>query len=107
MQHYAIWYGDTKALAKALRRSERSVEDWLAGRTKVPWWVPEIMRMQQAEHAAMIYQMTSRRMGARLGVVAGGTVIDAGSRFLAPLFPDAAPDTPRAVFDEAVKTAQS
>lgn len=82
MQHYAIWYGSTAELAKALKRSERSVRDWLSGAAKVPWWVPEIMRLQKMEHDAMVYQMTGRKVAARLGVAtAEGAVIDAGARF--------------------------
>ena len=82
MAHYAMWYGDTATLARALRRSERSVNDWLTGRARVPWWVPEVMRLQQMEHNAMVYQMTGRRVAARLGLVDADTVIDAGARFL-------------------------
>lgn len=81
MRHYALWYGDTASLAKALMRSERSVKDWLSGAAKVPWWVPEIMRLQKLEHDAMVYQMTGRQVAARLGVVSESTVVDAGSRF--------------------------
>ena len=81
MQHYAMWYGDTATLARSLRRDERTVKDWLAGRARVPWWVPEIMRMQQAEHAAMVYRMTGRQVAVRLGVVDGPTIVDAGQRF--------------------------
>ena len=84
MAHYAMWYGDIKSLAKALKRSERSVKDWLACRAKVPWWVPEIMRLQQMEHNNMVYQMTGRQVAARLGEVVGGQVIDAGARFKRP-----------------------
>lgn len=81
MQHYALWYGGVPALAKALKRSERSVRDWLSGAAKVPWWVPEIMRLQKMEHDSMIYQMTGRQVAARLGVVNDSTVVDAGARF--------------------------
>lgn len=81
MAHYALWYGDTPTLAKALKRSERSVKDWLSGTAKVPWWVPEIMRLQKMEHDAMVYQMTGRQVSARLGVVSESTVVDAGARF--------------------------
>lgn len=81
MAHYALWYGSTAELAKALRRSERSVTDWLSGRSKVPWWVPEIMRLQQLEHANMVRQMTGRQTLARLGIVQAGQVVDAGQRF--------------------------
>jgi hypothetical protein len=81
MAHYALWYGDTPTLAKALKRSERSVTDWLSGASKVPWWVPEIMRLQKMEHDVMIYQMTGRQVSARLGIVSDSTVVDAGARF--------------------------
>lgn len=81
MQHYALWYGDVPALAKALKRSERSVRDWLSGAAKVPWWIPEIMRLQKLEHDLMVYQMTGRQVAARLGVVSDSTVVDAGARF--------------------------
>lgn len=81
MAHYAMWYGSTANLAKALRRSERSVHDWLTGRAKIPFWVPELMRLQKMEHDAMVYQMTGRQVTARLGVVSNGQVIDAGARF--------------------------
>ena len=106
MQHYAIWYGDTPTLAKALRRDERTVRDWLSARARVPWWVPEIMRLQKMEHDAMVRQMTGRQVASRLGVVKGGTVIDAGARFLPPQFPEYVAATPRTALDAAVKKAQ-
>lgn len=110
MAHYAIWYGDShgtyKNLAKALKRSERTVKDWMTGAARVPWWVPEIMRLQQMEHANMVYQMTGRRVAARLGLVEGSTIIDAGVRFLPPEFPPLVLATPRTAFDAAVKKAQ-
>lgn len=81
MRHYAMWYGSEKALAKALRRSERSVRDWLTGAARVPWWVPEVMRLQQMEHATMVYQITGRQLATRFGVVTSGAVVDAGARF--------------------------
>jgi hypothetical protein len=90
MAHYALWYGDTPTLAKALKRSERSVTDWLSGASKVPWWVPEIMRLQKMEHDSMVYQMTGRQVAIRLGVAGStGEIVDAGSRFrpLPPLLP--------------------
>jgi hypothetical protein len=41
--YYAM--GRTHAeLARMLRRDERTIRDWLSGRAKVPWWVPEIMQ---------------------------------------------------------------
>lgn len=82
MAHYALWYGSTAELAKSLKRSERTVRDWLSGAARVPWWVPEIMRLQQMEHADMVRQITGRTMRARWGMVApAGQLIDAGIRF--------------------------
>jgi hypothetical protein len=61
-------------LARRLRRDERTVRDWLNARTRVPWWVPELLRLQHMEN-----DLRSRRMGMgalapRLGLVSG-TVI--------------------------------
>lgn len=41
--------GDLAAVARMLRRDERTVRDWLSGRARVPWWVPEIMRLRRFE----------------------------------------------------------
>jgi hypothetical protein len=105
MAHYAMWYGSTAELAKALRRSERSVNDWLSGRAKVPWWVPEIMRLQQLEHNHMAYQITGRQQLARLGIVQSGQVVDAGQRFSRPV--DLAPPIENAGTGPALLTSSS
>ncbi|MCE3602374.1 hypothetical protein LXA47_01940 [Massilia sp. P8910] len=81
MRHYALCYGSTAELARALRRSERSVKDWLSGDARVPWWVPEILRLKKLEHDNMVRQMTGRIPLARLGIVQAGTIVDAGMRF--------------------------
>lgn len=103
MAHYALWYGDVPTLAKALKRSERSVRDWLSGAAKVPWWVPEIMRLQQMEHNHTAYQITGRQVAARLGVAAGGNVVDAGMRFR----PEPALPTTGATFPDADQDADA
>ncbi|SFD39769.1 hypothetical protein SAMN05216204_1247 [Massilia yuzhufengensis] len=36
-------------LARRLRRDERTVRDWLWCRSRVPWWVPELLRLQHLE----------------------------------------------------------
>lgn len=36
-------------LARSLRRDERTVRDWLSGCSRVPWWVPEILRLRRLE----------------------------------------------------------
>ncbi|MGK5052325.1 hypothetical protein [Janthinobacterium sp. RB2P8] len=52
-------------LARTLRRDERTVRDWLSGKTRVPWWVPEYMRQRQ---------MNMTALGPRLGVVRGAVI---------------------------------
>jgi hypothetical protein len=63
MQYPTIRYGNPaefeyhargiplKVVAKMLRRSERSVRDWLSGNQKMPWWVPEVLRLRNIEWA--------------------------------------------------------
>jgi hypothetical protein len=46
-----------KELAKRLRRSEKSVTAWLNGDRKVPYWVPELLRLQRMEHMERMRQM--------------------------------------------------
>lgn len=55
-------------LARMLRRDERTVRDWLSGKQRVPWWVPEYMRLRRMESVERSRQM---RMNAdpRLGIV--------------------------------------
>lgn len=58
-----------KALAKRLRRSERSVKDWLSGEKKVPWWVPEIIRLENLEYEETLRQMNIPVVRKKLGLV--------------------------------------
>lgn len=106
MQHYAISYGTVAELAKSLRRSERSVRDWLSGRAKVPWWVPEILRLRALEHAHIVHQITGQQLAARLGIATpAGDVVDAGARFRqAP--EQIEPMTPARALAEAMKKAR-
>ena len=46
-----------KDLAKSLRRSERSVKDWLDGKKRIPYWVPELVRLRAIERAGQMQQM--------------------------------------------------
>jgi len=71
--YYAM--GRTHAeLARALRRDERTIRDWLSGRAKVPWWVPEIMRLKRIEadlrHRQMFWSVPDKKSVHTLGVVA-------------------------------------
>lgn len=61
-------------LAKRLRRSERSVKDWLEGRAKVPWWVPEILRLQEYESWMTLRQMGVSKTAKRLGLVSADVI---------------------------------
>jgi len=58
-------------LARSLRRDERTVRDWLSGRTKVPWWVPEILRLRRMELDLRMRQMGMGALAPTLGVVSG------------------------------------
>jgi hypothetical protein len=72
-------------LARRLRRDERTVRDWLTGRTRVPWWVPEIMRLKRLEadlrHRQMFWCVPHKKPITRLGVVnEAGAVVDPAPR---------------------------
>jgi len=68
MKHYAQGI-PLKQLAFKLRRSERAVSDWLNGVKKVPFWVPELLRLQAMEQDHIIYQMGIQPIRKKLGVV--------------------------------------
>jgi hypothetical protein len=36
-------------IAKRLKRDKRTVQRWLNGKQKMPWWIPEILRLQRLE----------------------------------------------------------
>jgi hypothetical protein len=61
-------------LARRLRRDERTVRDWLSGRQRVPWWVPEILRLKRMEAELRHRQMNMGELPARLGIVSGDVI---------------------------------
>ncbi|HBF50460.1 MAG TPA: hypothetical protein DDX04_08955 [Massilia sp.] len=61
-------------LARRLRRDERTVRDWLSGRTRVPWWVPELMRLKHMEADLRHRQMGFGALAPRLGVVSADVI---------------------------------
>lgn len=63
-----------KDLARRLRRSERSVRDWLNQRKRVPWWVPEVLRLQHMEMQQQLYRMGITQVRNRLGMVNGEVI---------------------------------
>jgi predicted transcriptional regulator len=46
-----------KDVAKHLKRSERTVRDWLNGEKKIPFWVPELLRLQHKERIDRLREM--------------------------------------------------
>jgi len=50
-------HGTIKDIARRLRRDERTVRDWASGKKRVPWWVPEIMRLKRMESYQQLRQM--------------------------------------------------
>lgn len=67
--YYVMCHGDDiPAVARMLRRDERTIRDWLKGRQRVPFWVPELLRLKHMETAAYMRQISYKRAPA-LGVV--------------------------------------
>jgi len=80
MEYYA--QGRTiKELAKHLKRSERTVKDWMEGKKKIPFWVPELLRLQHKEHIEMLRQMNLKPLRLKLGIVGhNATIIEFPNR---------------------------
>ena len=55
-------------IAKRLRRSERTVRNYLDYSEKMPWWVPEILRLSAMEAERRAYQMNMRPVMVRMGI---------------------------------------
>lgn len=74
LAYYAM-FQPLPELARRLRRDERTVRDWISGRTRVPWWVPEILRLKRMEaelrHRQMFWAMPDKKPLTKLGVVTG------------------------------------
>jgi hypothetical protein len=74
MAYYAMGYPSVKALAKSLRRDERTVKDWLAAKQRVPWWVPEILRLKRMEAELRQQQMGMGRLAPLLGIASADVI---------------------------------
>lgn len=61
-------------LARRLRRDERTVRDWLNARTRVPWWVPEILRLQRVEADLRHRQMGFGALAPTLGIISADVI---------------------------------
>ena len=58
-----------KEIAKRLRRSERCILNWQRGTHKIPFWVPELLRLWNKEHCERMRQMGMFAPRPRLGQV--------------------------------------
>ncbi|EOA05769.1 hypothetical protein HFRIS_004903 [Herbaspirillum frisingense GSF30] len=104
-----VFYADgrpPKTLARMLRRSERSVKDWLDGKSKIPWWVPELMRLRQMEARDRHRQMFLADLPRRLAVVSGDviqfpTLKDSKNENQAPIIHRPGPDPDGMLVNEA------
>lgn len=61
-------------IARRLRRSERQIRNYLAEREKLPWWIPEIMRLQRMEYELRMQQMNIQPVRAKFGIVSGSVI---------------------------------
>ena len=63
-----------KILAKKLKRSEKSVTAWINGYRKIPFWVPELMRLWHMERDITMRQMGMGDLKRQLGLVSGNII---------------------------------
>jgi hypothetical protein len=73
LAYYAMGRSEAD-LARMLRRDERTVRDWLTGRRKVPFWVPELLRLRAWEAAERHRQMGFEPLRRSLGLVSGDVI---------------------------------
>lgn len=71
-------------LARRLRRDEKTVKHWLNGKAKVPWWVPEILRLKRMEAELRHKQMGMGTLAPALGIVSADVIALAPSKEPAP-----------------------
>ena len=66
-QYYAQGQPDSE-IAKRLKRDKRTVQRWLNGKQKMPWWIPEILRLQRLEYDLWMHQTGLGRLRPKLGI---------------------------------------
>ncbi|WP_061789623.1 helix-turn-helix domain-containing protein [Herbaspirillum rubrisubalbicans] len=89
-----------KEIAKRLKRSERSVHDWLHGKRKIPWWVPEILRLQHYEYQDRLRQMGFKAPKTKLAIATADIL-----EFPKPPDPTSAPRKPSNQYAEFTPTS--
>ncbi len=87
-------------IAKRLKRSERSVQCWLLGQRKIPWWVPEILRLQHYEYQDRLRQMGFKPPKTKLAIATGDVL-----EFPNSDSPISAPITPLKTIVESTQTS--
>jgi hypothetical protein len=60
-----------KQISQFLKRDEKTIKSWLGGKSKVPFWVPELLRLSAYEKQQQLRYMGVNTVLAKLGVVNG------------------------------------
>jgi len=63
-----------KIIAKKLKRSEKSINAWLNGNRKIPFWVPELLRLWHMERDLTMRQMGFGDQRLKLGLISGNII---------------------------------
>lgn len=70
LRHWMLHFGGITGTAKYLKRTTRTLANWLSYRERMPWWVPEILRLKAFEHAEQMRHMgILRQMRPNFGFV--------------------------------------
>lgn len=72
MQYYAQGI-PLQALAKRLRKDTHTVQNWLDGKQRVPFWVPELLRLQHMESNDRLRRMGFTKLPTLLRIVPDNT----------------------------------
>ncbi|MES2027444.1 MAG: hypothetical protein V4448_18000 [Pseudomonadota bacterium] len=67
-EHYSLGV-PLKELSKQLRRSEETIIAWRNGKAKIPFWVPELLRLRRMEHYQRMREMGLWEQRKKLGIV--------------------------------------
>lgn len=62
-------------IAKRLKRDKRTVQRWLNGKQRMPWWIPEILRLQRLEYDIWMRQAGLGRMPQKFGTVSADVIV--------------------------------
>ena len=54
----------TRTIATIVRRTERTVRDWISGNRPTPAWAVELVRLRELERQHVLQQITGRQIDA-------------------------------------------